>query len=585
MATSDFKITEGAGINIATNSFSEDAITKELQRVVLNDSAGTELTVDTSDVEITAALPAGTNAIGKLAANSGVDIGDVDVTSISAGTNLIGKVGIDQVSANANEVVVKSGTVTAVTAITNALPAGTNAIGKLAANSGVDIGDVDVTSIAAGDNNIGNVDIVTMPTVELKAGTAAIGKLAANSGVDIGDVDVTSLPATPAGTNLIGKVGIDQVSANANEVVVKSGTVDLGATDNAVLDSIQTAVETIDDAIAGSEMQVDVVGALPAGTNAIGKLAANSGVDIGDVDVTSISAGDNNIGNVDIVTVPAPLSVVGTGTEATAMRVTIASDSTGVLSVDDNGGALTVDGTVTANLSATDNAVLDSIQTAVETIDNAIAGSEMQVDVVASLPAGTNAIGKLAANSGVDIGDVDVTSMPTGASAAAIQGTVAAGSEAAQNPVQLGAKAVSAIPAVVDANDVANLLTDLFGRLVVAAETPGDAITEGNTATITNDSATEVLAAAGANTKWRITAIGVYNSDATVGTWVKIQDDTAGTPVVYWRGYCAPAGGGFNLNFSPPLPAKGQANGKVNVVAETTSAEIGCSVSAFKVPG
>ena len=31
-------------------------------------------------------------------------------------------------------------------------------------------------------------------TVELKAGTAAIGKLAANSGVDIGDVDVTSLP-------------------------------------------------------------------------------------------------------------------------------------------------------------------------------------------------------------------------------------------------------------------------------------------------------------------------------------------------------------------------------------------------------
>lgn len=43
---------------------------------------------------IDAALPAGTNAIGKLAANSGVDIGDVDVTSISAGTNLIGDVGL-----------------------------------------------------------------------------------------------------------------------------------------------------------------------------------------------------------------------------------------------------------------------------------------------------------------------------------------------------------------------------------------------------------------------------------------------------------------------------------------------------------
>ena len=40
-------------------------------------------------------LQAGSAAIGKLAANDGVDIGDVDVTSISAGTNAIGKVGHD----------------------------------------------------------------------------------------------------------------------------------------------------------------------------------------------------------------------------------------------------------------------------------------------------------------------------------------------------------------------------------------------------------------------------------------------------------------------------------------------------------
>lgn len=40
---------------------------------------------------------------------------------------------------------------------------------------------------------------------------------------------------------------------------------------------------------------------------------------------------------------------VGGGTESGVLRVTVASDSTGVLSVDDNGGSLTVDGTVTAN--------------------------------------------------------------------------------------------------------------------------------------------------------------------------------------------------------------------------------------------
>lgn len=49
------------------------------------DDAGGSLTVDnggTFAVQVDASLPAGSNAIGKLAANSGVDIGDVDVTSL-----------------------------------------------------------------------------------------------------------------------------------------------------------------------------------------------------------------------------------------------------------------------------------------------------------------------------------------------------------------------------------------------------------------------------------------------------------------------------------------------------------------------
>jgi hypothetical protein len=51
--------------------------------------------------------------------------------------------------------------------------------------------------------------------VVIGAGSATIGKLGANSGVDIGDVDVTSLPSLPAGTNLIGKVGSDTASTAA----------------------------------------------------------------------------------------------------------------------------------------------------------------------------------------------------------------------------------------------------------------------------------------------------------------------------------------------------------------------------------
>lgn len=58
--------------------------TREILQKVFDDAGNTLRT------GVSAALPAGTNTIGKLAANSGVDIGDVDVLSIAAGANIIG---------------------------------------------------------------------------------------------------------------------------------------------------------------------------------------------------------------------------------------------------------------------------------------------------------------------------------------------------------------------------------------------------------------------------------------------------------------------------------------------------------------
>lgn len=60
---------------------------------------------------------------------------------------------------------------------------------------------------------------------------------------------------------------------------------------------------------------------------------------------------DDNAGSLTVDN--AALSVVGGGLEATALRVTLASDSTGVLSIDDNAGSLTVDGTLGATQSGT----------------------------------------------------------------------------------------------------------------------------------------------------------------------------------------------------------------------------------------
>ena len=55
------------------------------------------------------------------------------------------------------------------------------------------------------------------------------------------------------------------------------------------------------DVSSANGLPVQVVAALPAGTNAIGKSAANSGIDIGDVDVTSIVPGvrATNLGKAD----------------------------------------------------------------------------------------------------------------------------------------------------------------------------------------------------------------------------------------------------------------------------------------------
>lgn len=130
--------------------------------------------------------------------------------------------------------------------------------------------------------------------------------------------------------------------ASDDPAVAKLGTID---TDTG---NIATAVQVMDDWDESDRCKVNPI----AGQAGI---AGGTGVDGATVPRVTLAtdvplpAGDNNIGNVDVASVPAPLNVVGGGTEAAALRVTLANDSTGVVSVDDGGGALTVDGTVTAN--------------------------------------------------------------------------------------------------------------------------------------------------------------------------------------------------------------------------------------------
>jgi len=97
------------------------------------------------------------------------------------------------------------------------LGAGAAAIGKLAANSGVDIGDVTVNNIAGSGAYVQPGTSTTWDVSDRAA--RALGKLGANTGVDIGDVDVLSIAA---GANIIGKVGIDQTTPGTTNKVVAS---------------------------------------------------------------------------------------------------------------------------------------------------------------------------------------------------------------------------------------------------------------------------------------------------------------------------------------------------------------------------
>lgn len=217
------------------------------------DGSGTALPI--SGAVTVTALPAGTN-----------NIGDVDVLTVPA----------DPFGANADALVV-AGAVGSISAklrratqgledlkTTIVLAAGANAIGKLAANAGVTIGAVELAAtqtlstvtnlsqlggqaiamgtglrtagtqrvtvatddvvpvsgsvgIAAGVNNIGDVDVLTVPAdpfganADAVVAAGAIGSISAKlRRATQGLEDLKTTIVLAAGANIIGKVGIDQ---------------------------------------------------------------------------------------------------------------------------------------------------------------------------------------------------------------------------------------------------------------------------------------------------------------------------------------------------------------------------------------
>lgn len=225
----------------------------------------------------------------------------------------------------------------------------------------------------------------------------------------------------------------------------------------------QSAPNTLDDGDAGSillDTNHAVQAVLRAGSAAIGKLAANSGVDIGDVDVTSVTCAAANA-KVDVGLINAVVPLMGAGNTGTgSLRVTVATDQA-VIPISDNAGSLTVDQGTAANLNAQ------------------------------------------------------------------VVGNVAHDGAASGNPVVIAGRAKNTNPTSVADGDVSYFNTDLAGRQIVAMSDRA-LVVRSATITLTNTTETTIIAAGGAGVFHDLTMLVISNTSATA-VRVDIRDATAGT--------------------------------------------------------
>jgi hypothetical protein len=257
---------------VTENQFAPVRISSRRAMLVEGVASGTNL-----NTIIAAELPAGTQAIGKLAANTGVDIGDVDVTSVVPGSGATNLGKATDAAAGANDVGVaplavrddalsaltpaegdyvplrtdSTGRVWVSAVIDTALPAGSAAIGKLAANDGVDIGNVDVTSLAPGtaaaqlgiaqDDAVSATKVGVLLMAKQKASPANV------AGTD-GDAEALQMSA--------GKLWVLQRGIQTSAGVDMTDTTNNALKVSVVADSVGSATDTEDGTVASGQSTV-----------------------------------------------------------------------------------------------------------------------------------------------------------------------------------------------------------------------------------------------------------------------------------------------------------------------------------------
>ena len=190
-----------------------------------------------------------------------------------------------------------------------------------------------------------------------------------------------------------------------------------------------------------------------------------------------------------------------------------------------------------------------------------IASDQASIPVAATLAAETTKVigtARIIGNSGATLDAATNGTIPT-------------------NVLNIGAQAVSSENSAVTTAKQVQLVADLVGKLITLPYANPENFVAGATAAITDTTNTSIIASAGGSLRNYITNILVTNSHATVGTLVEIRD---GATTVLYRGYAAPAGGGFSVTLNVPL--RGTAATAVTASCITTGSNVYVSASGFK---
>ncbi len=435
-----------------------------------------------------------------------------------------------------------------------ALPTGANTIGAVTFDSAETEGDDD--SIAFAQTSLRSINL-------LYGSDGAAWERITTDGAGSMDVNVTL--ALPTGANTIGAVTLaehgelDDDPVAVNGALIMSGLVFDDTTPVVVEEgdagyqrmSLNRNAYTVLRDDAGNERGANVTAA-----NELTVLAtAQPGVDIGDVDILSIipGVGATNLGKAESAAhTSADVGVMSLGVRVDA-ETPLAADgqyipfmmsSVGRLLVETQGGAGGTSETDSDPFTpATDayvpvGGIFDDVAPAdlVEGDGGVVrmsavremymnirdgAGGERSANVTAAFELNVIAT----AQPGVDIGDVDILSGPTGASAFEVQGTAADGAAAVGNPVLVAGEE--------SGGNIQSLLTDSDGHLQVDILTGGGSDTP-TSPVRTFSSSTDTAAASffnadGPDSDGTTTKLTGFDALASVPMKIEVQTVADGT--------------------------------------------------------